>query len=93
MSETTIDEQTEHYLKEIDFVKRLKDVIELRKQVKEFYAELFNEGNIMKSEKELYERMKGNRTKDKTQIAFHLGMIITCLIAYLLLYTLPGKYF
>jgi hypothetical protein len=87
------DEEMNEFLKSMNFVVKLKNVIELRKNIKVFYADELTSGNQDRAEKELMERMKGNRSKDRTLIAFHLGMIISNLFAIFILWLLNSKKF
>lgn len=80
------DEELNEELKNLNFVSKLKDVIELRKKINVYYAETFTSSDQDQSEKELMDRMKGNRSKDRTLIAFNLGMIISNLLGLILLW-------
>jgi hypothetical protein len=85
------DEELSEHLKSLNFISKLKDVIELRKKIKVFYADEFTLHNQDTAERELTDRMKGNRSKDRTLIAFNLGMIISNLLGIILLWLLHSK--
>jgi hypothetical protein len=72
-------------LKEYRFVADTEKVIELRKQLQQFYAFEFTGGNVNKAKHELESRMKGNRHRDVALIAFHCGIMITLMFVYILL--------
>lgn len=80
------DEELNEELKNLNFVSKLKDVIELRKKINVYYAETFTSFDQDQSENELMARMKGNRSKDRTLIAFNLGMIISNFLGLILLW-------
>lgn len=85
------DVELNEYFKNLQFMTKIKNVIDLRKQIKIFYANDFTEGNLKKAEKDLESRMRGNKTKHTAMIAFYGGMIVSCLLALLLLTMIPGK--
>jgi hypothetical protein len=78
-------------LKEYKFVANTEKVIELRRQLQQFYSFEFTNGNVGKAKKELESRMKGNRNKDVALISFHLGIMVCLVFVYVLLESIDSK--
>jgi hypothetical protein len=74
-----------------DFNKKMSQVIDLRKKIKHLYADELCGGNIQLAKQELEERMQGDKSKHKSLIYFHLGMIVSSLVTIFMLTLIPGK--
>jgi hypothetical protein len=79
-----IDLNTE--LKEYEFVSKIDEVIDLRKNIQHFYANHITQGNLVKASHELEERMRGNRKKDVALISFNLGLLISLCFCLIMLF-------
>jgi hypothetical protein len=76
---------------EISFMLDVDRVIELRKQIKNFYADHLTSGNQNAATNELEARMKGLRTPDLALISFYLGLQIAMVFCYFLIKSAPSK--
>jgi hypothetical protein len=73
-------------LKEYEFVCKIDEVIDLRKNIQQFYAYNITKGNLQMACTELEERMRGNRKKDVALISFNLGLLISLCFSLILLF-------
>jgi hypothetical protein len=88
---SNLKEEYNTKLKDYKFVAETDRVIELRRQLQQFYAFEFTNGNAGKAKKDLEARMKGNRDKDVAFIAFNIGIMVSLVFVYILLVNLDSK--
>lgn len=76
---------------ECKFYHQTDDVINLRVDVIQAYAENFFEGNNDKAKESLEQRLKGGLPKEMKLISFHLGMLVMMVLFLVAISYLPSK--
>jgi|LauGreDrversion4_2_1035121.scaffolds.fasta_scaffold1031315_2 hypothetical protein len=60
------------------------DTVALRKEIKNFYAEYFTNGNQLSAQNSLQSRMRPYRKRDVFHVAFNLGMLCIQLLFFII---------